>query len=504
MVRVVAGLIGLVSLAVAGVAGGLTPEVAIQFTGVSDIALSPDGTRAVYLLSVPRDPLDAPGDDYHEIWTLGIDPPQPPRRLTAPKGNPSSPEFSPDGQTISFVDQRDAHNKKKQVFLLPMNGGEARGLTTHKAGVGAYHWSPDGQWIAFIAKEPLSEEEQADKDDGRDWTIVGESDRGGRLWLTRVSDGETAPALDSPLVIRDFCWTPDSQGFVIRATEQPGVDQDMMYSRLYHATRAEKTPTLVCETAGKLGPFTASSDGAHLAYLGAADISDPLPQTLFVVDLPQGEPRSLSGEREASGVALQWLSESELAVLWHAGEKCVMERTDVASGKSQPLAEAEVAISRFAIAGDHVIVSGSTPTTPSALFVSTSEGSLVKATSHNDVLTADVDVARREVIEWKGADNWPIYGVLTYPLGYKTGETYPLVVYPHGGPEGVSLLDWSDRAQMLAARGFAVLQPNYRGSGGRGVRFSKGDHDDLGGREFDDILAGIDMLATRGMIDPQR
>lgn len=98
--------------------------------------------------------------------------------------------------------------------------------------------------------------------------------------------------------------------------------------------------------------------------------------------------------------------------------------------------------------------------------------------------------------------------MLTYPKDYKSGTKYPLLLQIHGGPEGVSSNGWNTRAvypvQWYAANGFFVLEPNYRGSQGRGVAFSKGDHKDLGGKEFDDVLAGIDFLVTKGMVDNDR
>jgi len=98
--------------------------------------------------------------------------------------------------------------------------------------------------------------------------------------------------------------------------------------------------------------------------------------------------------------------------------------------------------------------------------------------------------------------------VLVRPLDESPDTRYPLAILPHGGPEGISFDGWTTRAlypaQVLAARGYVVLMPNYRGSGGRGVAFSKGDHRDLGGKEFLDVIAGIDYLAEQGLVDPDR
>ncbi|GIS36217.1 MAG: hypothetical protein Ct9H90mP7_2250 [Candidatus Neomarinimicrobiota bacterium] len=102
-----------------------------------------------------------------------------------------------------------------------------------------------------------------------------------------------------------------------------------------------------------------------------------------------------------------------------------------------------------------------------------------------------VQLARQETISWKARDGKTIQGVLTYPLVYRDGKRYPLILQIHGGPEGVSLEVGNESYlsnSALAANGYFVLEPNYRGSAGRGVAFSKLDHDDLGGEEFNDSL----------------
>jgi dipeptidyl aminopeptidase/acylaminoacyl peptidase len=134
-------------------------------------------------------------------------------------------------------------------------------------------------------------------------------------------------------------------------------------------------------------------------------------------------------------------------------------------------------------------------------------GELRRLTTHNPWLDRET-LGRQSTIEWTGPEGWRIQGVVIQPVGYREGTRYPLAILPHGGPEGVSENGWTTNplypAQVLAAQGYVVLMPNYRGSGGRGVAFSKGDHRDLGGREMHDILAGIDHLAELGWVDPDR
>jgi dipeptidyl aminopeptidase/acylaminoacyl peptidase len=130
-----------------------------------------------------------------------------------------------------------------------------------------------------------------------------------------------------------------------------------------------------------------------------------------------------------------------------------------------------------------------------------------RLTTHNPWLS-QVALGAQETISWAGAEGMRIEGVLVRPAGFQEGRRYPLAVLPHGGPEGVDLNGWTTNplypAQVLAGRGYVVLLPNYRGSGGRGVAFAQGDHRDLGGREFDDVLLGIDHLAALGIVDRDR
>ena len=120
----------------------------------------------------------------------------------------------------------------------------------------------------------------------------------------------------------------------------------------------------------------------------------------------------------------------------------------------------------------------------------------------------NIQLAKQETVSWKAEDGITIEGVLTYPLSYRGGKRYPLILQIHGGPEGVSQDGWNTRTtypvQLLAANGYFVLEPNYRGSAGRGVAFSKLDHDDLGGQEFNDVLKGIDHLIDLGYVDKDK
>jgi dipeptidyl aminopeptidase/acylaminoacyl peptidase len=252
-----------------------------------------------------------------------------------------------------------------------------------------------------------------------------------------------------------------------------------------------------------------SPDGKLLAFLGATALDDPLAQSVFVVPLAGGTPRNLTVDYEGSATDLGWLDASTLLVVAIERESTVVWRVDAASGKREKLAGSGLIVHSIETAPgrSRIALVAESREHPAEVFDAEPGRAPRRLTRHAAPLEG-LRLARQESVRWRGAGGLDISGVLTWPLDPREGEKRPLVLQIHGGPEGTSLDGWTTSAlypvQLLAARGYFVLQPNYRGSGGRGVAFSKADHDDLGGREFEDVLAGVDELVRRGLVDAQR
>ena len=131
----------------------------------------------------------------------------------------------------------------------------------------------------------------------------------------------------------------------------------------------------------------------------------------------------------------------------------------------------------------------------------------MRVTGVYDAVERTFRLPRQERIEWKSTDGATIEGLLFYPLDYAAGNRYPLVIQIHGGPgdaDRFGFWGWSDYIQVLTARGYAVLRPNYRGSIGYGDAFYR----DMVGGFFNhshlDVLAGVDALVKQGLADPDR
>ncbi len=484
----------------------LTPEMIVDLNSVRQVAISPDGKSIAYVLSVPRTADEAPGRSYSEIWLTDVKGASPVQYSSRPV-SASSVSWSPDGKHLYFLTKQTDRNPHTQVYRMPVAGGAPALVTEYENTVSRYALSPDGKWLAFIAIPVKTAEKLAAEAAGQDWTIPDSDPINAGLWLQNLASGEVRRLTDNSHYVRNIYWSPDNNTIAFRSTATPAVDEDYVFSKISTVNVSSGDVQPLCKTEGKLGTMAYSPDGSQFAFLGAVDISDPIAQSLFVVPASGGTPKNFMEGAEKSGSALAWLDNGKIALLSNEGCVSSIDIVEVASGKMKSVYKGTPIVNSISVHAKSKSFAAVAHASahPSEVFTgSLKNGKMTKLTDHNPQL-ANVRLAKEEVIEWQGADGWRIEGVLTYPLNYEAGKRYPLALQIHGGPEGVSQNGWSTRptypVQFLAANGYMVLQPNYRGSGGRGVAYSKGDHDDLGGKEFADVLAGVDALVDRGMVN---
>lgn len=485
----------------------LTAEDIVSMVSVSDVALSPDGKTVAFVRRTPRTAMEARGGARSIIWLVpakGGDP----VRFTAPDRSSFAPKWSPDGKWLAFRSSRSG-DVGAQVYRISPKGGEPERLTDVEGGVSHFEWSPDGKRIAFTAKAKKTKAQREADEAGRDWRLTDVKGTEHRLYVFEPGS-DAAPAVVGSAAhhVSGFAWAPDSARLVVRASERADVDAVMMYSRLFVADLGGAW-TQLTKTEGKLGAFAWSPDGKRIAFLGAVDITDPTSGVLHVVDAAGGTAKALTADYEGTGSAVFWPRDAEIVLLANQGTRTALLGIHPDSAKRKALSSKGPVCRKVHLdaKAKSLACAGSTGLHPSEVFVGGVGKSLRRVTDSNPWL-AKKTLGKQEVVGWKAADGTAIEGVLIHPVGAKKGAPAPLAVLPHGGPEGISLDGWGTRAtypaQLFANRGFAVLMPNYRGSQGRGVAFGKADHKDLGGKEFEDVLAGIEHLSSQGIVDADR
>lgn len=488
---------------------GMTPELIVSLKDVGDVAIHPKGEAVAYVLRTPRDSEDEPGGDFSEIWLVSTRDGKA-RPLTHKPVQARAPQWSPSGDHLAFLSRRKVYDEDQEIYLLPLEGGEARPLTDSESSVHAFAWSPDGKWIAYTATEPKSEEQKKAEKAGRDGRVVDQNQRHRRLWVVNVTSGEAHRVTEADLSVWSFTWSPDSRTLLLQASEEPTTDASYMFKRIYTVPAKGGEPKLLCQTEGKLGHMAWSPDGTRVAFLGAEDLHDPYAGSVFIAPAEGGAAQNLTPDFRGTATHLAWGDEATVLFSAIEGTKTTFNVLSIDGGEFEPVLSRNLIFDAFSLADDgrSVALEANSAQHPDEVyFGKIGDAAFIRLTHSNPVLN-DVLLAPQETIRWKSVDGWEIEGVLWKPLNYERGKRYPLIVQPHGGPESASLDGWqtsySRWTQLLAARGYCVLLPNYRGSIGRGETFSRGDQDDHGGREFDDILAAIEHLDRQGLIDPDR
>lgn len=486
----------------------LTADAIADLQAVTDVALGPDGRHVAYVVRVPRKPTDKPGAAFRALHVADVRTGES-RQFTFPPDGTGAPTWSPDGEQLAFVGRRDG-DAIAQVFVVALAGGNARAVTTSKTSVREVAWMPDGQHLAYTADREPTAAEKTDTEAGRDWKLGDVDGTSRQLHVVALRDGTSRAVTDRGFHVERMRPSPRGDAFALVGGTRADVDGTMMYGGVFRVDAAGGTPTKLCDTAGKLGDLTWSPDGKQVAFLGAADIHDPTAGVVHVVPATGGKARALTADYEGTGQWLRFVGPSKLVVLAHQDVTTAVLQVDVASGKRS------VALDRGPICHSADIVArtgalacaGDTPLHPAEVFVGKLGGKALRRLTHHNPGIDRTALGTQSVFRWKASDGLALAGILTMPVGWKQGTAAPLVVLPHGGPEGISMDGWNTRsgypAQLFATAGYAVFEPNYRGSAGRGVAFGKADHGDLGGKEFEDVLAGIDALVRDGLVDAGR
>jgi dipeptidyl aminopeptidase/acylaminoacyl peptidase len=487
----------------------LTPEMVVSLKTVSSVTIDPTGKNIAYILTTPRGPDEETGSRYSELFVIpaagGA-----PRQFTYKPNDAGSPQWSPDGKWIYFTSLRKEFDGQIEVYRIPIDGGEAGLAGRSSNGVRQFKLAPDGKWIAYTMTDAPTPEEKSEAKKGDDVQIVDKNFKQHRLYVQAVGSNESK-SVSGEMSVWDFEWSPDGSQIVFQASATPRTDDSYMFKKLYMGwSNAHMPPKVLTETKGKLGSMAWSPDGKQIAFLGGVDESDPTNGSIFVVSATGGEAKNLSQNYEGTVTWVGWLDTATLIFSATERSHTALNTMSVKDGALKRIIDSGYAMSSASATADGkmVALAANTYKHHNEVFVcALATKKMTRLTNSNPELD-NLRFSGTKEISWKAKDGLEITGLLMLPLDYQPGTKYPCIVQVHGGPESAYVEGWTTSyvtwSELLAARGYVVFSPNYRGSTGRGVAYSKADHQDLGGKEFDDVLDGIDFLVQQGYVDPER
>lgn len=487
-----------------------TPQHVARIRSVSSARISPDGKWIAYVLSVQRRPFeDEDGPAWAELHVVDLAGHS--RPFVTGEVNVSHVDWTPDGRGVSFVAKR-GDDEHKSLYIIPIDGGEARKAVEHDTDIGEYAWSPDGHRVAFLAKEKEDKHKKKLKKKGFKAEIYEEDFRPVRVWLATPDDATQEPrALELPGFPSTVRWSPAGGKLAVALAPTPLID-DRYMKRKVHIIDAEGGRVLAeLNNPGKLGDIAWSPDGTRIAMISGEDLNDPAAGRLLVGSAEGGGLRDLLPDYMGHVGAIAWRDDNHILFVGHEGCYTTFNRVNVRSAARVTIVDTGGPILRsLSAAGDGMSAAfvAESPVHPREVFYMKHGGLEPRRLTDSNPWLADVKLARQSVIKYNARDGLEVEGILIQPLPSSGHGRRPLIMSVHGGPEShVSngfVTRYSGGGQVAAARGFAVFYPNYRGSTGRGVAFSKLGQADYAGGEFNDLVDAIGHLNKVGVIDPKR
>jgi dipeptidyl aminopeptidase/acylaminoacyl peptidase len=477
-------------------------------------AISPDGKRIAVVVRRPN-----LGDDTYDTELDLIDVATHARRtLTYKLKDVDDPAWSPSGDRIAFLaDDGNGDDAKAQIFVMPMAGCDARPVTSAPAGVDQFAWRPDGDAFAYVAPDAPPKRSGVAK--YQDSFVVGNNPitahaipQPSRLYVIAAAGG-TARRLTSTGSITAgeaesaISWSPDgtllAYDLAPNAVLNDAIDAHAMIVDVATAHARALTPNTMFESDPRFSP-----DGRHVSYTHSAGDPQITLNEAYVTGLDGAAGTAVSQAFDRAVYETAWAPQGD--AIWFT---CAdgTQRTVVRASLAGELRRIDLGglqlesklAGAIAPNGAFAFVA-SDAEHPQELYVKAApETAPVVLTSYNAAIAAHA-LGAAESVTYSTSLGITSDAVLIKPPGYVAGTRYPLVLIVHGGPTGSSDLSFDSLGQVAAAHGWLVLEPNYRGSDNHGLAYQRAVRYDPERGPGKDIMAAIDAVRARGIVDDHR
>lgn len=446
------------------------------------------------------------------------------RTMTSGHKHASSPRWSPNGDRLAFIAAGgEGKDAAPQVFVLRMDGGDAKKITDVPDGVEQFAWRPDGAMIAYVTPDPADKKAIEAHHDSFE---VGDTDfletaaaQSSHVWLV-PADGGAAKRITSgtwslPIVFppsppsSPLSWSPDGKTLLItrQETAEPG-DGDMTTLQMLDVDSGKMRKITVhthLESAGVLSP-----DGSQVAYWYNKDGDANNQVEIFVAPASGGDGVDVTRSIDRDIQRAIWMPDGQsLLVGGHDGTGTSLWLVTLdGHAKKLNIGDVEPSWSFWVDAmvgpkGD-VAFAGSSADHPAELYYMTSTDAVPRQlTSYNDWISSFA-LAKAMPVDWQGPNGFHEDGILDYPPGFSAGNKYPLVLLIHGGPQASSTTSFDVFGQLIASQGYLVFQPNYRGSDNLGNAYQRAIYRDAGDGPGRDVMAGLAAVEKMGNVDTSK
>ena len=503
----------------------MTLNDVLRVKEVGDLNVSPDGKWILYTVSSMDLKKDTRTTD---LWMVSWDGKQD-VQLTFDYDEPvSSPEWSPDASYISFLSDRQGKVDGTQVWVLSRRGGEARQLTdvTKKQGeIKAYRWSPDGKQLLLTVHTGGTVSANAFNDEKEkkylppivitDYLfkqdIVGYVTAKSHTFLDLydIATGKmTKLTSGNKYDEDDGAWSPDGKEIAFLSNHTLEPERDIDANVFVVAAKSGAEPRQLTHYTGEdAGPLVWSPNGKEIAFLRGGHLKywQYQEDRLAVIAADgSGHAKVVTANFDRPIDDPQWTPDGkDIIALVTDDRNRYPASIDVATDTVKRLVRGEGVSADHSGKAGHEALLWTTDAKPGEVYA-LSDGRLRQLSHQNAKLLSELVLARTQNVECRSQDGTSVDGLVTLPDDTGATKPYPMLLWIHGGPQGQDAHEFSTMRQLFAARGYAVLNVNYRGSNGRGIAFQKAIWANWGVDEVQDIEACVNKVTQEGIVDPKR
>ncbi|MFY9609461.1 MAG: S9 family peptidase [Blastocatellia bacterium] len=496
----------------------LDKETFMNMENVSNPAISPEGRQIVFTRSWVDKVKD---QQVSNLWIVDADGTRV-RELTSGTWRDSAPVWSPDGKRIAFLSDRDGTN---QLHVLWVDTREVAQLTHLEQAPSGINWSRDGRWIAFSAFEPDNEPILAVKLPERprnaQWAkpavivnrLAWAADGRGPLPMGNMQVYTIDSALGgTPRKVTSGKfnhmgpeWSADGKTIYLSAIRKPEAEYLRGDSEIYAVDLKTLDAKPLTDRQGPDSNPQASPDGRWIAYTGydQKNFTSHL-ASLYLMDNTGGNKKLWVGSLPSSPRGVIWAADG--SGVYYGMEEQGSAHLYFASvdGKGRKVTDGTHVLSSYSMANNgQVAATRSSFKEPSALvtFNIRDAANMKKLVDVNEDVLAGVQLGDAEELWFNSKDGLKVQGWLIKPAEFDPARKYPMVLWIHGGPWSMYSVGFNWAFQNFSAKGYGLLYINPRGSTGYGQDFVNGIQYSYPGKDYDDLMAGVEAAIAKGWID---